>query len=178
MSNYRNLSLERSKYAWESADKAERELRELDKKFGEYVILVKNLPARVSNSGLGQTLAFLKSKKKTKEKLLLESISGWLIDRGIYSNDINNPREDIIQKIQNGEVDQYRWATSETMELITWLKLHSSSLDDKNEETSQINEQDTYKDKGISAADIDDENSNNIAEKESDSKNISEINEE
>ncbi len=137
MSSYRNLSLDRSKHAWDAADQAQKDLRE---NFSEYVTLVKNLPARISNSGLGQTLAFLKSKGKKKENLLLDCIGEWLIDKmKVYPVNAENPSRDIMQRIQNGDTDQYRWATSEMMELITWLKLHSSSLNIKNEPTHQTN---------------------------------------
>jgi len=135
MSNHRNLSLDRSKHAWNAAIKAK---NELGGSFKEYVTLVKNLPANISNSGLGQTLAFLSSKGKKKEVLLLNSIEKWLtVKTGIYTNDAQNPDWDIIQGIQHGDLDQYRWATSESMELITWLKLHSSSLSVKDNSTSR-----------------------------------------
>lgn len=141
MSNHRNLSLDRSKHAWDAANKAKSKDETGEIKFKEFVVLVKNLPANISNSGLGQTLAFLKSKGKAKENLLLGCIGKWLIDeRKIYPTNAGNGNQDIIQRVQNGDIDQYRWATSEVMELITWLKLHSSSLNVKDKTNRQPDE--------------------------------------
>lgn len=98
---YRDLSLERSKFAWDSANQAK---RELGVSYKEYVTLVKNIPTSLYNNGLGQTLAFLNSKANSQA---------------------TNP---IFNLIQEGKVDQYRRAMRETMEFVTWLKLHSSGL--------------------------------------------------
>jgi len=171
MSNHRNLSLERSKYAWESAILAK---NELGGSFKEYLTLVKNLPANISNSGLGQTLAFLSSKGKKKETLLLDSIEKWLtVKTGIYTNDQQNPNWNIIQWIQSGDIDQYRWATSELMELITWLKLHSSSLNIKDNRISQMSGSEDNDGKNSAAATDDQTNSQKISDDE-DSDTVSE----
>lgn len=120
---HRDLSLERSKFAWKCANDMKTILKG---NFKEYVTLVKNVPTSLSNNGLGQTLAFLNSKPNNNAyKKLFEQLQKWLAKQ-IYQSADANPN--IIVIIQTGEVDKYRHATKETMEFITWLKLHSSSL--------------------------------------------------
>lgn len=121
-----DLSLERSKFAWKYANDAKTTLKEDYKEYKEYVTLVKNVPTSLSNNGLGQTLAFLNSKPNKKVfAILFGQIHEWLAKK-IYQSTDKKPN--IIELIQTGEVDRYRWATKEAMEFITWLKLHSSSL--------------------------------------------------
>lgn len=122
---HRDLSLERSKFAWECATTAK---RMLGNNYKEYVTLVKNVPTSLSNNGLGQTLAFLNSKPNNNSyNRLFRQLQDWL-EIKIYLTTVENADKNIIKRIQTGEVNQYRWATKEMMEFITWLKLHSSSL--------------------------------------------------
>lgn len=122
---HRDLSLKRSEFAWKCATKAEKKLKG---SYKEYVILVKNVPTSISNNGLGQTMAFLNSKPGNKSYILLfEQLEKWLKSE-IYQTSDNAENKSIIVLIQTGEVDRYRRAARETMEFITWLKLHSSSL--------------------------------------------------
>lgn len=173
MPEYDNLSLKRSKHAWQSATEAQIRLRS---DFGEYVTLVKNLPTYIANSGLGQTLVFLSSKGKKSSELLLKAISDWLLDEmNIYQ--VSN--EKLIEKIQNGDIDQYRWATSETMELITWLKLHSGSIEKKDDSSSQNNQQPNDKvENQVTINSDDDIKTDNPEKKDLNSTNTEEVSEE
>lgn len=129
---HRDLSLKRSKCAWEYAKDAKTILKG---NFKEYVTLVKNVPTSLSNNGLGQTLAFLNSKPSNNAyKKLFGQLQKWLAKQ-IYQSAAENPN--IIALIQTGGVDRYRWATKETMEFITWLKLHSSSLNIESDESEK-----------------------------------------
>lgn len=82
---HRDLSLERSKFAWECATDAK---NVPENNYKEYVTLVKNVPTSLSNNGLGQTLAFLNSKPNNKAyKILYGQLQEWLTEK-IYNSSL------------------------------------------------------------------------------------------
>lgn len=141
---HRDLSLQRSKTTWICANNAKDELEE---SFSDYVNLVKKIPTILSNNGLGQTLAFLNSKPKNDTyKKLFKQIQQWLAERIYKWTALTTPN--IIALVQNGSVDRYRWATTELLQFITWLKLHSSSLDIGSLENDNSNDSTTDNNNG------------------------------
>lgn len=112
----RLLSQERAAYAL-------RRIREAGKDY-DYVRLCHDLPAMLLQNGLGQSLAFLRSKRKENAaNNLYRDISGWLIEeRHIYAGD------DLLEAMMNGDRNQYMAAQEETLEFCGWLKRFADAL--------------------------------------------------
>ncbi len=75
----------------------------------------------IKTNGLGNTFAFIKSKKETAYQKIYEQISEWL------RNDNNSCKvlpdnEDLLQFIISQPSGIYRQITNETMTFLTWLK--------------------------------------------------------
>lgn len=92
-----------------------------DAKKGEYLTLAKRAPANIQTNGLGQTLAFWRSKGKGKRQDMAETIyqdvSKWVcLQMGWGEN------EDLLTKITICTTADYRRATVETMAFLNWLK--------------------------------------------------------
>lgn len=113
----RLLSQERAAYALERVQEAGKD--------AEYARLCRDLPAMLLQNGLGQSLAFLRSKRDEKAAgKLYADISGWLIEkRGIY-----RVGDDLIEAVVSGERNEYVAAQEEALELCGWLKRFADAL--------------------------------------------------
>ncbi len=115
------LSQERAAYALERVQEAGKD--------HDYARLCRDLPVMLLQNGLGQSLAFLLSKrggKKGDEKAadrLYQDLSGWLIEkRGIYSGD------KLIEAVMEGDRREYTVAQEEALELSGWLKRFADAM--------------------------------------------------
>jgi len=145
---HQTLEQKRAEYAWSCAREAQGQGQQWLK---EYVGLVKKLPALITTNGLGQTLAFLAAKAKTKdgalrrdkpEGLLYLHLEGWLTrpdsPRGPYAEAPAGEGEEapatrLLFRITRGDSATYRWATSEALALIAWLKSLAEALQEEEE---------------------------------------------
>lgn len=90
----------------------------------EYAKLCRDLPVMLLQNGLGQSLAFLRSKDGNAHKALYADISGWLIhERRIYAGG-----DDLIEAVMEGGRDEYMQAHEEALELSGWLKRFADAL--------------------------------------------------
>ncbi|NHJ15272.1 MAG: type III-B CRISPR module-associated protein Cmr5 [Candidatus Thorarchaeota archaeon] len=119
-----SLSRIRALYAWESVNRVTSE-REKAKK---YKSQVKKTPMYVKTNGLGATLAFLT--RKSEYKPIFNDICKWLEKRKIISGP---GYMDSFQKLNSA---QYRIATKEALELLSWMSRFVDSVieDDDNEQ--------------------------------------------
>lgn len=84
----------------------------------EYKQLAQNAPADIQANGLGQTLAFWKSKAKDHHLRLFNDVSDWL--RKEFGFD---EQKDALQWIAaEAGPGEYRRATGEAIELLVWIK--------------------------------------------------------
>ena len=74
----------------------------------------RKLPVRIMASGLGQSLAFLKAKDKTP--LLLKALGEWVLQGRPDLKD-----KDLLNAVINGNADELRIYTQETMAYLVWL---------------------------------------------------------
>lgn len=104
---------------------------------GKYKSLVKSVPTMIRNNGLGQTVAFLMSKKKDEGKecehrLLISHIRKWLKKLGIYT--IENDAE-LIKQIVENDSDKYIRAQEEAILYANWLaKFATAFIEEEGEE--------------------------------------------
>ena len=82
---------------------------------GEYKSLVSSAPADVQTNGLGQTLAFWKSKGKSEHNTLYRHLSTWVIQE-------MGEQGDLLQWITHTDSLRYRQATVEALAFLVWLK--------------------------------------------------------
>jgi CRISPR-associated protein Cmr5 len=110
------LSQERAAYALERVQEAAKD--------HEYARLCRDLPAMLLQNGIGQSLAFLRSKgDEQAARKLYGDISGWLIEeRRIYGGG------DLIEAVVRGERGEYMAAQEEALELSGWLKRFADAM--------------------------------------------------
>ncbi|MBA3473295.1 MAG: type III-B CRISPR module-associated protein Cmr5 [Rubrobacter sp.] len=118
----RLLSQKRAAYALERVQEAHEDQ--------DYARLCRDLPAMLLQNGLGQSLAFLLSKRGEQKDggqkaagRLYADVSGWLIqERGVYAGG------DLVEAVINGDRNEYMAAQEEALELCGWLKRFADAL--------------------------------------------------
>jgi len=85
------------------------------KSLKEYKALASSAPADIQINGLGQVLAFWRSKGKPEHEALYDHLSSWVIQR-------MGARGDLLQWIMQTDSVNYRKATVEALAYIAWLK--------------------------------------------------------
>ncbi|AMO56220.1 hypothetical protein GZ77_05250 [Endozoicomonas montiporae] len=117
----RTIQQQRAKFSYEKVKEVV-DLNNPDaaKRFKAYA---NSLPAMVQMNGLGQTLAFAKSKFDSKKpegiawQHLYDLISAWhQRDTGCY------PKTDVLEGIMSQDMHVYRQAQAETQALMVWVK--------------------------------------------------------
>ncbi|GAB4440169.1 MAG: hypothetical protein Kow00120_08210 [Anaerolineae bacterium] len=99
----------RAKQAW-------RDVEGVGEDQTKYGTLARKLPALIQTNGLGQTLAFLKSKKKeSATQLLYRHLSSWVMQQ-MHANG------DLLQAITGWTTEKYRRATTEALAYALWLR--------------------------------------------------------
>lgn len=100
----------------------------------DYRTLAMQAPAHIQTNGLGQTLAFWRSKGRTKPADILYShVSEWVCPRMNWSE-----TDDLLTKLTACSIQKYRRATAETMAFLIWLKRFAEA-ELKEAETEQEN---------------------------------------
>lgn len=134
--NRKTLEQKRAKSAWDEIQKIKGELFE-----SEYASWAKKLPVLVLTNGLGQALAFLKSKSNgnsntaTAQRKLLEALNRWLLNPSTFKWEDNS--SDVLQRIVESSSDTYRLATMEALAFLNWLRRFAEGYLEKNESQEQ-----------------------------------------
>ncbi|MCS7032254.1 MAG: type III-B CRISPR module-associated protein Cmr5, partial [Gloeomargarita sp. SKYG116] len=88
----------------------------------EYGSLARKTPTFVLTNGLGQTLAFLKSKGKNdpnnEHTVVFRHLSGWVLSQ----MNGNNRDSNLLDWLLNNDSNAYRRATVEALAFLNWLK--------------------------------------------------------
>jgi len=112
----------RAAFAYECASKAK------DQSYKEkYKSHVKEIPVFIKTNGLGQTFAFVNSKKNSKDgeayKLIYDQTSEWLSKNGFI-----NSNDDMVKQIISKASLDYRQLTIEVISLFVWLRRFADGL--------------------------------------------------
>ncbi len=122
MSLLQTKGQERARAAWDCVENVNKLLDEKLKK--EYRSNALKLPSLILTNGLGQTLAFLKSKGKRdlskSEEKVYRDIEDWLKRPGVIN--WGTAQGELIERIMKINSDKYRLVTTETLAFINWLK--------------------------------------------------------
>lgn len=126
----KSLEQDRARAAWGFVEEAKEILE-------KYAPLVKGFPATINNNGLGQSLAFLFSKKgNNAERLLLTHLEQWLT-KSDFNKDIDyyaRPYDEayregaLLEVIQKYGSSQYILATQEALTLLNYLRRFAAGM--------------------------------------------------
>lgn len=119
----------RASFAYECVIEACKDNEEFKKNYKSYV---KRLPMLIKTNGLGQTLAFVKSKVSEKSqgkayKLLYDQISRWLKEDQKHLLDLG-PNDELIEKVINLDIEHYRYVTDEVLALLNWMRRFADGM--------------------------------------------------
>ncbi len=93
----------------------------------EYKSYVKKMPVMIKTNGLGQTVAFIKSKSdKEAYGLIYRQLGEWL--KKCPNAVIGDRDTDLVKAIVNLESREYRMATAEALALLSWLRRFADGL--------------------------------------------------
>ena len=127
----RSLEQGRAKYAYDCALKGSKE--KFSKKYKSYT---RKIPVLIKTNGLGQTLAYLKSKKDDAYELLYNQVSNWLRKDAKVLLELKEG-DDLVQKVVSLESPLYRAVTVEVLAFMNWLRRFADGLiegEDENED--------------------------------------------
>jgi len=101
----------------ERAGQAWRDVGSVSKSLGDkYGSQARKLPARIQTNGLGQTLAFLRSKPDNQAmRKLYGHLSAWVMKR-------MEANGDLLEAVTSWSSDEYRRATAEVLAYALWLR--------------------------------------------------------
>ena len=118
-SQQQTLDQKRAKQAWEDIQKVNELPTDLKKSYGS---LARRVPMLILTNGLGQTLAYLRSKGKDDPKkehyILFEQLSRWTMSQ--VAPDSNNQK--LLDWVLQTDSAAYRRATVEALAYLGWLK--------------------------------------------------------
>jgi CRISPR-associated protein Cmr5 len=93
-----------------------------DKEQGEFISYASGLPAMIHMNGLGQAMAFYKSKSKSKESKsygqLYQLVSDWLCKEG----QPYHGKKEVLEGITQCDMAHYQLAQAEALVLMSWVK--------------------------------------------------------
>jgi len=107
----------------ERAAKALELLNEIEEKGDErkeFSQFCKSFPTMVLKNGLGQSLAFIKSKKDKKYEDMYKTLNTWLMKMGIV-------KEDTFREIHSMDSRLYMIAQTESIRFLEWIKRYENA---------------------------------------------------
>jgi CRISPR-associated protein Cmr5 len=126
LSRQQTIEQQRASKAWELVNRVKQGARS-SKEQKEYNSWVKKVPVLILTNGLGQTVAFLKSKSDREKQLLYEHLSAWLMGQVSWSAQAQQ-KTDLIDRLIHESSTNYRRATLEALAFLNWLKRFADAL--------------------------------------------------
>jgi CRISPR-associated protein Cmr5 len=120
LSRQQTLEQQRATKAWELVT----QVKENSQGYNSWV---KKVPVLILTNGLGQTLAFLKSKSDHEKELLYEHLSVWLMVQMSWSPQ-SQQKTDLLERLIHESSANYRRATIEALAFLNWLKRFAGAL--------------------------------------------------
>jgi len=123
------IEQERAKKAWEFVNEVNKNPDDKIKK--EYRSYALKTPILILTNGLGQTLAFIKSKIKDKENaesIFYRNLQEWLNTKIQWDNS-----RELVENVISIGSEQYRLATMESLAFLNWLKRFADAILPKEE---------------------------------------------
>jgi CRISPR-associated protein Cmr5 len=101
----------------------------------EFKSYIQSLPAMIQINGIGQAIAFYRSrfdtqtasKEKRAYKAIYDLLQTWLIDER-FAVLKDSGKSDLMEALVNSDMKQYRMAQIELLEILSWVKKFSLAL--------------------------------------------------
>ncbi|RMD64748.1 type III-B CRISPR module-associated protein Cmr5 [Candidatus Parcubacteria bacterium] len=126
MSLQQTKEQQRARAAWQDVQAVDQRPQDVKKK---YRGLVLKLPVMILTNGLGQTLAFLKSKGKgdmnDPHEIVYSHLQNWLFAEIRWTGTNHST---LIERILNTTSETYRQATTETLAYLHWLRRFAEAV--------------------------------------------------
>ena len=125
----KTLEQGRASQAYQAYEYVRAAISQLGDKAKDYKSYVKKMPVMIKTNGLGQTMAFIKSKSKDKGNaygMIYEQLGKWL--RECPNSVIQGEGDEIVKSIINLDSKEYRVATAETLSLLNWLRRFADGM--------------------------------------------------
>ena len=116
-----SIEQKRAAFALEKVESLNQNLDKNSKERGEWRSRAIEIPAMIQMNGLGQTLAFYKSKGKGAHSAAFDLLEEWLCQKRKIFNTKNN-NADLLKSLTQGDIAQYRAAQAEALALLVWVK--------------------------------------------------------
>lgn len=121
--NIRMIEQGRAAFAYEKAKEGIEKSRDKDL----YVSYVKKIPMLIKTNGLGQTLAFMKSKGKEYDEIY-NQIDDWLCQEQNAYLLADAKGEGLTEKIISIDSSVYRQITTEVLTFLNWLRRFAEGI--------------------------------------------------
>lgn len=123
----------RAEFAYKCANEAVNKLDERKKK--EYRAYSRRIPQMILYNGLGQTLAFIKSKAKEGNayEILYSQITDYLKCDSTARITMPADKNEIIKWVISLDSYNYRYATEEILAFLNWLKRFAEGMVEEEE---------------------------------------------
>jgi CRISPR-associated protein Cmr5 len=119
----KDLQRERAEFAFDCVETVKNQKK--PDVANEYKSYVKKLPAMIQTNGLGATLAFMFSKKKTY-KIIYDQLDTWLKERRKLKKE-----EELVRWIVEQDSSKYKLITNEVLALLLWLRRFADGMIEK-----------------------------------------------
>jgi len=128
ISKINKLEKGRAEFAYNCVKGADTSLNE--KKIKEYLSYTKRIPTMILTNGLGQTLAFVKSKGESGNvyELLYKQIAKYLKSGSSTRIKMPEGKNDLLEWIISCNSPEYRYITQELLAFLNWLKRFAEGI--------------------------------------------------
>ena len=118
------IEQQRAKFAMDKVNALRTALKIDEQK--EFIVYSSGLPAMIHMNGLGQAMAFSKSKGKDRKSYreLYELVSKWLCQPGQPYAGVT----DVLSGLTEGDMQHYQLAQAESLMLMSWVKKFSKAF--------------------------------------------------
>jgi CRISPR-associated protein Cmr5 len=125
------MEQKRAAFAWAASEQGIQVAKD------KYTKLAKSVPALIMNSGLMQTLAFIKDKNEEQHQQLLQHLLRWLAEqfdgektgseRHPFPNKARPEFDQMMMALFHANPEQFRRATAEAMMILRWIRQMASA---------------------------------------------------
>ena len=121
----------RAAFALKRVKEFKEDLKENSKEFHELANFIVGVPNMILSNGLGQTLAFLLT-KKDKQRTTFRVIKDWLecADNHFFDEPHAKSERDFLERFTTVDQRVYLDMQDETLRLMEWLKRYARAFDD------------------------------------------------
>lgn len=117
----------RVEFAYECVKNAKKELKEKEKDYRSYV---RKIPQMILSNGLGQTLAFIYSKKKDGNAydLIYKQLTDYLKSDSVARINMPKNEKELIEWVISLSSTKYRYVTEEILAFLSWLRRFAEGM--------------------------------------------------